>query len=994
MLRCIRTILLFFGFFSCSQMIAQSPPSYLFNHLDHSSGLMNDAVYAIGQDRIGFIWISSQNTLQRYDGVRFVNYPQFRAIDTVKTLPKTSENYTDDSGYIWTIGGRFFYRYDSLASQKPFRFIITWPDKGYEYVNTICIDSLHDQAWASSGRYGLLLLDTKRKRIYHHLANSIHHPLLQKLRVRGLRSLMMDSRHNLWICYWDGDFYRFSRETNTMNRYDLSTFKKSNAARKQASLLVNTVYEDNHHNVWIGTENTGLLLYNSLRDNFTCFSSNENNDRGIQYNYDIYCIFQDKEENLWVGTDKGITVFNPYRRYFTAIKNEPGYSRSLPKHEIMACIETKQHDLLVGTWGGGLSIFDSSLQFKRNIVFTGPPELNLLWSFIERDDTTIIIGCQHGYLHLYNQYTGSIQTIRPVEMENSTVRCMAKDREGNILFGLHNGSVVTWDRASSRFYGDKADKVPSYPFTPVTNIFVDHAQNCWVSTEHGFRKFDKSTRSFTYTEFPVMQNGKPVAGITCQGIEEWNDSVLLVGTTRGLFLFNKNEKTFTPFPEHSAINSVFAIRKDESGNIWFTTDYGLYEMRADDHSIVASNMNVGLINSSFQFASFYATKHGRWFAATPTELISFYPAMVNSQMSQQSNVAITGIKVFDKTVSTDSVISSKEIRLSYRQNFLDIEFALLNFYDIKQADYSYRLTDVDKNWVSAGAKRFANYTDLQPGHYTFMVKAGDENSHVPITAFDIIISPPFWKTAWFRLLCILISVAIAVAIVQWRIKIVRKEAFNKAYFNQQMTEMEMKALRAQMNPHFIFNCLNSIDALIQNDEKYRATTYLNKFAKLIRNILDSSKHHSILFTKDLETLRLYLELEQLRDENKFAYRVHVDNDLLQSDCRVPSLAIQPFVENAIHHGLRNRITNDGHLDIDIQYEKEHIVYTITDNGIGRLAASQLSNGNDHEPYGLQMIRERIRRFNEEENASVDVEDLFTSNDEPGGTRVKVRVKVK
>src|SRR6185436_2191822 len=157
-------------------------------------------------------------------------------------------------------------------------------------------------------------------------------------------------------------------------------------------------------------------------------------------------------------------------------------------------------------------------------------------------------------------------------------------------------------------------------------------------------------------------------------------------------------------------------------------------------------------------------------------------------------------------------------------------------------------------------------------------------------------------------------------LVRRRIAAIRNEADLK----HRIAETEMMALRAQMNPHFIFNCINSIDALIQSNDKYHATVYLNKFAKLIRNILDSSKQNTVPLSKDLETLKLYIDLEQFRNENKFTAEITADDSLLQEDYKVPALIVQPYVENAILHGLRNRTDNEGRLSVTVHKQNGHL----------------------------------------------------------------------
>ena len=207
------------------------------------------------------------------------------------------------------------------------------------------------------------------------------------------------------------------------------------------------------------------------------------------------------------------------------------------------------------------------------------------------------------------------------------------------------------------------------------------------------------------------------------------------------------------------------------------------------------------------------------------------------------------------------------------------------------------------------------------------------------------------------------------------------------------TDLEMQALRAQMNPHFIFNCLSAIDNLIQTSQADKATSYLSRFAKLIRAVLDSSKNNLVPFQKDLETMQLYLEMEKFRCNNKFVYQISVEPALLHGDYKVPPLIAQPFIENAIHHGLLNKKASDRQLDILIKLEKEHIIYSITDNGIGRQKASGFKERNrpEHQSYGIAITRERIHLHNQN---GIDDDLVITDLQDEGlaaGTTAVIRI---
>ena len=343
-----------------------------------------------------------------------------------------------------------------------------------------------------------------------------------------------------------------------------------------------------------------------------------------------------------------------------------------------------------------------------------------------------------------------------------------------------------------------------------------------------------------------------------------------------------------------------------------------------------------------------------------------------------------------KVSSPDSVYSLQaKLNLDHGHNKLQFEFSSPGFINEKQLFYSYRLSgSANDAWTEASNQHTVSYASLQPGNYRFEVRTmGWDGTWGKTADFEFNIRPPFWQTGWFLLLCLLFLFALVYLGVRKRVQIVR----NKAALKQKITETEMMALKAQMNPHFMFNCINSIDAFIHTNDKYNATLYLNKFAKLLRNILDSSKQNIVSFTKDIETLKLYIELEELRNDNKFKTRLHIDEELLVSDYKVPPLIIQPFVENAILHGLKNKDGNDGLLEIEIKKMGEKIEYSIKDNGIGRAAASQIAQ-NKESSYGMQLSYDRIRLFNKEPEASIKFIDLFHDG-KAVGTLIKVALKI-
>lgn len=223
-----------------------------------------------------------------------------------------------------------------------------------------------------------------------------------------------------------------------------------------------------------------------------------------------------------------------------------------------------------------------------------------------------------------------------------------------------------------------------------------------------------------------------------------------------------------------------------------------------------------------------------------------------------------------------------------------------------------------------------------------------------------------------------------------------KKKHTESELKQRLTEMQMQSIRAQMNPHFIFNCLNSIENFIMRNNKIEASEYLNKFSELIRIMLDSSRVDLASFTKNMEGIRLYVELEQLRFNDKFSFTTDIDPELLNGDYKVPHLMIQPYIENAILHGLSQSEGENLKLFLSAKLKGEYIHYIIEDNGIGRVRSEKYARHNkpEHKSIGIELSGERINMFNQQYNGQggTEITDLYDENNNPAGTRVTIKVK--
>lgn len=1004
--------------YSYASVLSQQRLSYDFRHLDRTNGLLHNEVTAIAQDNKGFIWIGTVKGLQRYDGLRFRNYNDDRGS---RAFQNTLQSISPAGNFLWLTSApeteQFDCRTNRIIRQVTCGETVADPTAGYEaytdgegdqyWIKDLEIyksDAQHQRRvlymispasplttsgmardkgrlWIASPN-GLLLADSATKRIYSVEHNEINDPLLHAMKGKSAAGIIMDSRHNTWITSrYNDQLYRYDPGLGKLFIYSLVSIKKAQGDVKSPGVLYNNcVIEDDHGNIWVGTRQAGLLKYNSRQDVFDYVVAAKSKGQEIEYNYNINCIFQDDQENIWVGTDKGINIFNPYRDFFQTIKHQEGDPASLPRNDVLGFIQVGSGDILIATWGGGLTIVDSSLIFKKNISIAGTYENNMVWCLLQKDGGHIWAGCQHGYLHTYDIATGKIVTTHLPVFENSTIRCMKRDADSNVWFGLHNGKIVKWEKRSDQFFAcNDEDK---QHFSSVRAMFIDNASNFWVSAEGALRLFDPVRRVYTATY-----------SVAVQGIEQYNDTLLLIGTRNdGLYYFNIKNRSFVHSAEMDGLasGSVYAIKKDAATNVWLTTDYYLCKLGPGKASTVYA-IDADVINSSFASLQFYPLRDGRWVTATNAEVFLFDPRRL-AERNGRVKVTITGLSLFDKPMFIDSLLeSAAPVTLSHEQNFITIEFSALSFVTVQQTRLQYRLSGVDNGWVNANGRDFASYTNLSPGSYRFSVRAAGD-PEAPVTTLAIVIAAPWYKKWWFICICSVMAVLGIFRVVKERERNVKNRTMEK----YKMAEAEMVALRAQMNPHFLFNSLNSINNYILKNDADNAAGYLTKFSRLMRLILDNSRNNWIWLQSELKALQLYIELEAFRFDDSFTYRIDVAADVQTEHVMVPPMIIQPYVENAIWHGLMHRRGSGGHLQVDIARVGPDLCITVKDNGVGREAASRIRGkfSENKKSHGMKITAERLEIMNKvyHMEARVSVTDAGEGGMGETGTIVAILFK--
>jgi two-component sensor histidine kinase len=355
---------------------------------------------------------------------------------------------------------------------------------------------------------------------------------------------------------------------------------------------------------------------------------------------------------------------------------------------------------------------------------------------------------------------------------------------------------------------------------------------------------------------------------------------------------------------------------------------------------------------------------------------------------------MTGEELLFREISVNGTQShyfpKSKLMLSARENNLAVHFTIVNFDDNHHARFAYRINDTI--WNSLGEQQTLHLTNLAPGDYQLEVVATLKSGERIPNLLSFRIAPPFWMTAWFIALCGALAIMLAYALYRWRIAHVQQ----RANLDKLLSQTEMKALHAQMNPHFIFNSLNSIREMILNNETREASRFLANFAHLIRITLDQSRQSFISLRHTIDYLQRYIEMEKIRNPD-FHFTMTVDESLDPDEIILPPLLIQPFIENAIWHGMDGD-ERDLHILVQFRKDGEQLVCTIEDDGVGiehALKSKQRNNGG-HESVSIANIQRRIELLNRKHDlqSSIAIRDKNSGTSADTGTIVRITLPLE
>lgn len=944
-----RTIYTFFFLLTLNSASAQD---YNYIHYDTKDGLASLTVYSITQDKKGYLWFATDNGVCRFDGKKFTTFTTDNGLPDNEVLSV----YSDSHDKVWCMT---FNKSLGYIQDNKFYEIQT-----AKYIPKSILTST--VAFLGENRNGTVFFFTKSG-IFAYLKSG-------ELKVVA-------------------DYNLLSKTLNT----PITEFFGLNVTQQfpySPCLFVG-------HNVYVISE-TGIKF---LKKNKSTLIRD-----GV---YNFYTINDDLEpqfpnsESLRNYFSLSV-LFNQYRAYNTgngSLVIDPTGNLTgtvyLEGKKVSNSFIDSEGNIWFATLGEGLySLTSGSMKtFARNYEAFS----------LEKSGSRIFSGLVDGRLEIIKQKRLEGEYSPPAFPEESNARrlyTLKSIGDGKLLLG-YDSHIEIWDNGQ---------KKSGSALRPIKSIDLIDEKNAIICTNMAVYRI--RLPELTVTDTLLTERGTKLL---------YDNGTTYIGTLSGIVIIDSNGKV-TRSSEHTPLlsNRIVDLQKDDRENIWVATnDKGIIRYRNGNVEAIL-NTRSGL--SSNGCKSLFLKNQYLWAGTSKginkidtrtNQVIARYSIsdglpsdIINDLYVDDSLVWVAspgGITFFSEKDISDSSICNLDLHtvqvsgqnrdadsilsLGYRDNNILFGYTAISFKSAGSITYHYKLTGLDNEWKETSLTTLS-YPSLPPGNYTFQLyainKFGKQSRMVTLT-FSI--TAPFWKTIWFWLLLSMAAIWLTAWLISRRFRFLQQRTREKNELNRKIADLEQASLRAQMNPHFIFNCLNSIQHFIIKKDIENTNKYITQFGSLIRQTLDNSARTNITIADEIKYLASYLELEKMRFPEAFSYSITTDPSIQLDYTCVPSMILQPFVENAIRHGIRNKEKGVGLITINIRQNNEGIHFTVKDNGVGRAAAARLKSEQhiEYQSKGINLATNRLALLSQHSDGQVTIRitDLADEEGNAAGTSVDI-----
>ncbi len=912
------------------QIKAQHP---VYTHLTEKDGLPDIEFYSIVEDDKGFIWLGADKGLFRYDGKEFKNYthPEKRGLSVFGLK-------LDNKGRVWcnNISGQVFYvDNEGLKLFKDFKKEVNGQLAAFSFFKNDLIISTY------SGVYQVNKTNLKQKRIS---TNQVHFQpfYVKKDTVISVNDYKVKIKPN---------------NTKQFEKYDLSTYKK---------------YELNKWDIFSFRNKTFLYAHNTndLEVKPKLFYEQKEGIKEIklpkELEMNIVIQFYVENDVLWICTKKGVFVYD-------LVNNKLSLKETYFKgKEVSGILKDRNNNYWFTTLRSGVYIIPN-LHIKKYKI----EEEKINISAMSRTgDNSLIIGSTKGDLGFLNIKNNELKFTKNYNQKVYSI-CDSKDKT---YISLNSESLI-FDKKSNNFNDDRfCSNAKDLSFIDENNVlYASHGSATIININNKNVVLLKKIRAYTtyysrdkkeiyvgyvdgvemYDEnlkpSELLFNNKPIFAID---IDETTDGTIWISTFKDGIIGVKNG---VPIVNYTTKNGLLSNRtgkiKGDGTTLWLTTQKGLQSLNTKTGEFKNLTQKDGI--NSFNITEIVPYKKDLFFSSNKG-LFKVNKEQVFKERNI-SNFYFTSIFINDKKVEEKNTYEltsdTKKIKFNFHTNgFLAENNVVYQYKLISNSETEYW------NLIDKGVSQIT-FNNLAAGNYTLKIKATEINSkkETKERVIKLIIKLPFYKEWWFLLTSIFFSFLLTLFFFTKRIDRIeakQKEAVEKERMQKQLISSKLESLQSQMNPHFTFNALNSIQNLILKDNKYEAYDYLNKFSLLIRENLNMNKKSFVLFDEELQMLTKYLELEKLRFRDSFDYEIIINEEI--QNIKIPTMIIQPYIENAIKHGLLHKQGNDKKITLKF-IQEETLKCVIIDNGVGIEASKRINNQNKnkHKSFSTKAIQERM-----------------------------------
>ena len=985
-------------------------------HISEENGLSDNHVQCVFKDKEGLIWIGTSDGLNRMDGstikifMHDTSNVQSIANNNILALNEDSKGNL----LVGTKGGGL-----CILDKKKQTFKSVIPPKspyGAEIFVSSVVSDQGNNVWCTTdgGLYLYHPATGKMEAFFNPLAGDNN----KNWYCNKISQAILSKDNRIWLATFDG-VWSFDIKTHQykseINEKNVSDYKP----------LFISVFEDHDQNIWAGTWDKGLLLKKIKTDSVFTFD-HLNNHPGI-----VNCINEIKDNNgkyiIWLNGR--LQFFDPEEKVFFKYPSPVQLSEEI---EVLPRYKSADDWVWLSSPENGLYFYNPQKQiFQHRFFNQNITSQNIV--FNEWNHQLVVGGQGSSFLKLYDKkwtLKDSFNFRDDGPHQYAASLALNTKLENDWWMGTSEG-ILNFNPAKKtcRWFNHKKGDSSSVPSNFISCLLLDAKKQLWFFPWRlGIWKMDIQTGkcSRLFKNF-ITEQGYPKGLVIADAVEDQWGNIWMADLDEGIICYSSSKNEFSkPFQStigvrcHSSrifiqkgycyaitdysilkwnpqnlqlevfklpaeINKeIFDFTPDSIGNWWIATANGLIAFNEQSKSFKKFTTNDGLAKNDMN-GNIYCSSEGIIYFGAANYISSFNPVQLLNEGTVKKPVFISSILIngaIEETADNHSLI------LDYNNNNIIFNWAMADYTNPFQNHYYCKLEGIDSNWRYVGNKGEIQYAHLSPGNYQVLLKATNANG-LPasnIEVIQLVILAPVWERWWFILSSLLLVILLVAGIIRNRILKIKK----RVMIQQQLSELELKALRAQMNPHFIFNSLSSIQESIINNKTEAAAKYLGKFSKLIRMVLENSGKTYITLTDEIDYLKLYLELESFRFEN-FSYSIEINQELTKGIIYVPTMIVQPYVENAIKHGLAHQ-TGDKKLLIQFRLDEEKQLWAdITDNGIGRKKSAEINAGRapGHHSMGMQITEERLSLLQQRHQGQIIITDLYDSNNQPSGTRISV-----